>query len=214
VDTRKGTELTGLDVRTGEPATVSSAAVFPAKSVASGRDWAKAVRAAVILAANANAVAALSNVEPFPRLELDGVELTARGARYLKLLEIVDQTFTIHDLSGPLGLPTFAFSTPQGTVAYTSDLDVALALEQGLERTLLAYQAQAADQPAYAPEPVPDLPANLRGELGTWPSSVSLDEVVARLTRDGGRVVAVPLDHDPAIAQLCPFVVTAVVVNG
>lgn len=215
VDTRRGTELTGLDVLTGAPVAVSAAAVFPAKSVASGRDWAQAVRAAVVLAATGNVAQALSDAtEPFPRLDLDNVELTARGKRYLKLLEIVDQPFTIHDLSGQLGLPTFAFNTPNGTVAYVSDLDVDLAVERGLERTLLAYQSQAANQPAYAPTSVPDLPANLRGELGEWPSSASLDEVVARLTRDGGRVVAVPLDHDPAIAQLCPFVVTAVVVNG
>ncbi|WP_345708799.1 hypothetical protein [Kitasatospora paranensis] len=43
---------------------------------------------------------------------------------------------------------------------------------------------------------------------------MTLDEVVATLTRDGGRVVAVPLDHDPLLAGRCPFVARAVVVHG
>ena len=214
-DPRRGAKLSGVDVRTGEAVTVDAAAVFPATTVASGIDWADAVRGAVIATANAKVVDALANAtEPFPRLDVATVELTARGARYLKLLEIVDQAFEVHDLSGLLGLPTFAVSTPDGTVAYVSDLDADLALEQGLERALLAYQAKAANQPVYAPAPVPDLPANLRGELGTRPDSVRLDAVVEALTREGGRVVAVPLDHDPAITARCPFVVRTVVVHG
>ncbi|MEU2631147.1 hypothetical protein ABZ641_29620, partial [Kitasatospora sp. NPDC007106] len=158
---------------------------------------------------------------PLPRLGLDGAELTARGARYRKLLEIVDQPYEVYDLSGLLGLPTFAFTTPEATVACTSALEAGAALEQGLELTLLAHQARAADQPGYAPEAVPELPAELRGKPrpeagpdGARPGPVTLDEVVARLTRDGGRVVAVPLDHDPAVARLCPFVAQAVVVRG
>jgi putative thiazole-containing bacteriocin maturation protein len=215
VDERRGGTLTGLDVLTGEPVAVEASAVFPATTVASGVDWADAVRGAVVAAANAQVAEVLARAtEPFPRLDLDAAELTARGARYRKLLGIVDQAVEVHDLSGALGLPTFVFSTPDGTVAYVSDLDTGVALEKGLERTLLAYQAKAAGQPAYAPAPVPELPANLRGGLGTWPDSVSLAQVVGTLTRDGGRVVAVPLDHDPAIAALCPFVVRTVVVHG
>ncbi|MCU7826897.1 hypothetical protein KSNIM_35675, partial [Kitasatospora sp. DSM 101779] len=158
---------------------------------------------------------------PLPRLDLDGAEPTARAARYRKLLEIVDQPFEVYDLSGLLGLPTFAFTTPESTVACTSALEPGDALEQGLELTLLAHQSRAAGQPGYAPEPAPDLPADLRGEprrhpgrRGAWPGPVTLDEVVARLTREGGRVVAVPLDHDPAVARLCPYVAQAVVVHG
>ena len=215
VDPRRGEKLYGIDVLTSAAIEVGADVVFPARTVASGPDWATAVRAAVVAAANEQVGAALANAtEPLPRLDLDGVALTERGQRYRKLLHIVDQHVEVYDLTGLLGLPTFAFSTPTGTVAYTSDLDADLALEHGLERTLLAYQAQAANQPVYAPAPVPDLPANLRGELGTLPSSVTISDVVAALTRDGGHVVAVPLDHDPAVARLCPFVVSAVVVNG
>ncbi|MFD8004145.1 hypothetical protein [Streptomyces mirabilis] len=221
VDPRKGDRLHGLDVLTGEPVAVDAAAVFPARTAASGSDWPEAMRAAVAAAAGEMVVAALSTAtEPFRRLAMDGAELTPRGARYLKLLEIVEQPFEVHDLSGPLGLPTFAFTTPKGTVAYVSDLDAGVALEKGLERTLLAYQSRAANQPAYAPPSVPGLPANLRGEItetdgtGALPDSVSLEEAVAALTREGGRVVAVPLDHDPFLARTCPFVVRAVVVHG
>lgn len=215
VDARKGETVSGLDVLTGEPVTVDASAVFPATTAASGTDWADAVRAAVVATANAEVAAVLASATaPFPRLDIDAAGLTARGARYLKLLGIVDQTFEVHDLSAALGLPTFAFSTPEDTVAHVSDLDVGVALEKGLEQTLLAYQAKAADQPAYAPSPVPDLPAKLRGDLGTRPDSVCLEQVVGALTREGGRVVAVPLDHDPAIAALCPFVVRTVVVHG
>ncbi len=220
VDSRKGDKLHGLDVLTGEPVAVDAAAVFPARTAASGNDWSDAVRAAVVAAANGTVAAALSTAtEPLPLLDLDAAELTPRAERYLKLLAIVDESFEVHDLSGLLGLPTFAFTTPAGTVAYVSDLDAAVALEQGLERTLLAYQARATEQPGYAPAPVPELPAHLRGTAdqgvaGAWPRSVALEEVVAGLTRDGGRVVAVPLDHDAAVARSCPFVVRAVVVRG
>lgn len=221
VDSRKGDRLHGLDVLTGAPVAVDAAEVFPARTAASGNDWSEAVRAAVVAAANENVVAALSTAtEPFRRLDMDGAELTPRGARYLKLLAIVEQPFEVHDLSGLLGLPTFAFTTPKGTVAYVSDLEVDVALEKGLEQTLLAYQSQAANQPGYAPPPVPDLPANLRGEggdggeTGARPNSVTLEEAVMSLTPEGGRVVAVPLDHDPFLARTCPFVVRAVVVHG
>ncbi len=220
VDSRKGDRLHGLDVLTGEPVAVDAAEVFPARTAASGQDWADAVRAAVVAAANDQVAAALSAAtEPLTRLDLNGAELTERAARYRKLLAIVGESFEVHDLSGLLGLPTFAFSTPAGTVAYASDLDAAVALEQGLELTLLAYQARATEQPGYAPAPVPELPAALRGPAtegaaGALPRSVTLEEVVARLTRDGGRVVAVPLDHDASLARLCPFVVRAVVRHG
>jgi hypothetical protein len=179
------------------------------------------VRAAVVAAAGAGAGAALASATaPLPRLDLDGAELTARAARYRKLLDIVDQPFEIYDLSDLLGLPTFAFTTAEGTVACAGGLDAGAALEQGLEQTLLAYQSKAAGQPGYAPQPGPVLPAALRGQPGpdgagaAWPGPVTLDAVVARLTREGGRVVAVPLDHDPGVARLCPFVAQAVVVHG
>ena len=220
VDSRKGDRLYGVDVLTGEPVEVDAAEVFPARTAASGSDWSDAVRAAVVALAEENVLTALSATdesttdETFPRLDVEGAKLTRRGERYLRLLKIVDQSFQAYDLSGLLGLPTFAFTTPKGTVAYVSDLEVGVALENGLERTLLAYQSQAADQPGYAPSPVPDLPPHLRGETGARPSSTTLDQVVAALTREGGRVVAVPLDHDPAVAGLCPFVVRAVVVHG
>ncbi|MFD8082475.1 hypothetical protein ACFV4F_12360 [Kitasatospora sp. NPDC059722] len=220
VDSRKGERLYGLDVLTGEPVEVDAAEVFPARTAASGTDWSDAVRAAVVAAVNDTAVAALSTAtEPLPQLDLDAAELTPRGERYLKLLGIVEESFEVHDLSGLLGLPTFAFTTPAGTVAYVSGLDVAAALEEGLERTLLAYQARATGQPGYAPAPVPDLPEWLRGSAaggatGAGPRSVTLDEVVAGLTGEGGRVVAVPLDHDASLARLSPFVVRVVVLHG
>ncbi|MEU7041243.1 hypothetical protein AB0A77_09290 [Streptomyces varsoviensis] len=225
-DPRKGDRLYGLDVLTGEAVAVSAAEVFPAegprgevspaRTAASGGDWPEAVRAAVVAAANDTVVTALSAATvPFPRLDLADAELTSRAARYVKLLEIVDQPVEVHDLTALLGLPTFAFSTPEATVGYVSDLDVDAALEEGLERVLLAYQSRAADQPGYAPPPVPVLPARLRGKNGgRRPDSVTLEAAVAGLTRDGGRVVAVPLDHDPLVARMCPFVARAVVVHG
>ncbi|SOB86079.1 hypothetical protein [Streptomyces sp. 1331.2] len=220
VDSRKGDRLHGLDVLTGEPVAVDAAEVFPARTAASGNDWSDAVRAAVVAAANDTVAAALATATgPLPRLDPAAAELTPRGERYRKLLEIVGQSYQVHDLSELVGLPTFAFTTLAGTVAYVSDLDAAVALEQGLERTLLAYQARATDQPGYAPAPVPELPAHLRGPgapgtVAAPPRSVTLDEVVGRLAGEGGRVVAVPLDHDAALARLCPFVARAVVVHG
>ncbi|MCU7826896.1 hypothetical protein, partial [Kitasatospora sp. DSM 101779] len=52
-DPRRGDRLQGVDVLTGEPVEVEAAAVFPARTAASGPDWSGAVRAAVVAAAGA-----------------------------------------------------------------------------------------------------------------------------------------------------------------
>jgi putative thiazole-containing bacteriocin maturation protein len=216
VDDRKGTSLHGRDLVTGETVTVDAGDVFPARAVAaSGTTWAQAEAAAVVAAANAHVVKAVPNLtEPLLRLDLDDVELGERAIRYRKLLATVVQPFEVYDLTHVLAVPTFAFTTPAGTVGYVSDVDVAAALERGLALTLLAYQAEATVQPAYAPAPAPDLPERLRGDFGARPESASVTEIVERLARSGGRVVAVPLDHDPAVARRCPFVARVVVGNG
>ncbi|GAA5020363.1 hypothetical protein GCM10025734_74590 [Kitasatospora paranensis] len=167
VDSRRGDTLHGLDVLTGEPVAVDASEVFPARTAASGDDWTAAVRAAVVAAAHANVAAALAAATgPFPRLDLDSAGLTARGERYLKLLRIVDQPFEVHDLSGPLGLPTFAFSTPDATVAYASDLEVAVALERGWSRPCSPTSPGPRSSPATHRRPCPTCPRTCAGRPG------------------------------------------------
>src|SRR5262249_15852445 len=68
---------------------------------------------------------------------------------------------TVHEVTGSLGVPTFACSLAGRTVSYGCGVSSTLALRDGLLRLLLAYQAQANDEPAYAPPAVPDLPPHL-----------------------------------------------------
>jgi hypothetical protein len=69
----------------------------------------------------------------------------------------------VHDVTGSLGVPTFACSLAGRTVSYGCGVSGTLALRDGLLRLLLAYQALANDEPAYAPAAVPDLAPRLRG---------------------------------------------------
>ena len=88
------------------------------------------------------------------------------------------------------------------------------ALGLGLERALQQYQAGHFQQGACALAPVADLPMHLRSEHLTipgyrlpdaWPAR--LEWLLQRTRASGLRAYAIPLDHDPALAELLPFIV-------
>lgn len=216
VDRRRGRTVHGLDLLTGDIIEVDVEDVFPAgDAAASGSCWDDAVAAGLVRAANADAVVAVqAATEPFPLLDLDDLPLSERASRHRKLLATVHEDVVVYDVTAPLGVPTFAFTTALGTVAYVSDLDVAAAVEKGLELTLLAYQARSSGQSAYAPPAVADLPCQLRGQQPAEPRSTTVEAILNALAADGRRAVAVPLDHDPEVAALCPFTVRVVIRHG
>jgi hypothetical protein len=150
-------------------------------------------------------------LEPLEPLEPLAGEATGW---YLAMVAALGEPVTVHDVTGPLGVPTLACQLAGRTVAYGCAARATDALADGLGRLLLAYQARADAEPAYAPAPVPDLPARLRGSA-TRPVEpgppLGVPDLVAALARRGYHCAAVPLDHDPEVHQAIPYVAHVVV---
>jgi hypothetical protein len=125
------------------------------------------------------------------------------------------------------------------TVAYSTHINVAQALRDGLEQAILHQQLSGKQILANNLPAVPDLPVALRGEKGTVETRTgavgtglapvrvptapfSTDEAPQEwsdckrwlqevLQMHGWRAFAVPLDHDPALSQIQPYVVRVLV---
>ena len=96
------------------------------------------------------------------------------------------------------------------------------ALRDGLEQALLACQACAYNQSDYAPQPVLQLPESLRGdhsqpletsEPSVRPPVADQRSIVDALHQLGWIPVVVPLNHDPEMSQIMPYVVNVVLVD-
>ncbi|MGK5642260.1 hypothetical protein ACSNOK_28685 [Streptomyces sp. URMC 126] len=135
-----------------------------------------------------------------------------RTERYLGLLRAAGGTVRVADIGGALGVPVPAWWLDGRPVAVTCGPDAAA---EGLERALLARQSAMTGEPAYAPEPVPGLggPPGPGAPAG-WPSPPDRAALVAALRSRGLRAVAVPLDHDPAVHDVLPFVLRVVTADA
>jgi putative thiazole-containing bacteriocin maturation protein len=229
-DPDQGIRMWGYDLAEKAPRLVPAASVFPplrglvpspesAPHLASGFSWAEAVTTALASVCWQLTVAELDlDGEPFPRLDLDAGLLDEHGARYAGILRNWEAPVTVYEVTGRLGIPTFAFCVGSKTVAYRAGVDVREVLRCGLEQVVAYEQARANHQPEYAPPDVPDLPHRTRGGRPTLPQPSSSGDWVhqqhrlcAALVRHGHRVVVVPLDHDPAVADVLPYIVNLVV---
>ncbi|MFC0436866.1 YcaO-like family protein [Kutzneria buriramensis] len=192
----------GMSLVDGGVELVPSSLVFNAgrTGLAAGRDWSTALTEALLSHCLHRTVTAISAVgEPFP-----GVALPA--SHHLDLLVAAGRTVTVYDVTDDSGVPTFAFCLDGRTVAYRNHLDPASAVEDGLMQTLLAHQM--------TPPPVPDLPARRRSNsTGRVARAVAPQSALVDALRDNGPVV-VPLDHDPAVAELLPYVLRVVLLNA
>lgn len=190
--------------------------------VGAGYDWAEAVTAALASHAQALAVAGIGRATTaYPPVDLAAAAglLDGIGERCRRLLTDLGELPECYDLTGPLGVPVFGFCRGTATVAVAAGGTAGAALADGLRRVLLAVQARAHDQPDYAPPPGPPLPAGLRGGASRhagWPDSgpAPPERVAARLRAAGRVAVAVPLDHDPEVAGVLPYLVQVVIVPG
>ncbi|MEU6410851.1 TOMM precursor leader peptide-binding protein [Microbispora sp. NPDC046933] len=219
----------GYDLLTGRARSVPAALAFPvldgsaagedtAPGLASGFGWQEAVSRGLLALCAEITIADLGRtVTPFPPVDLAAAPLTEQAGRYLSMLDILGQRAVVYDVTGPLEVPTFATCVGERTVAYTSDVSVPRALESALERAVQDCQARADDHPAYAPRPVPALPSGSRGAKSVvpayaapedWPQA--LEFLARRLERTGRRPVAVPLDHDPVLKAVLPYIVNVV----
>ncbi len=220
----------GYDLAEQRPRKVPAESVFPtlrglvpswdsAPWLASGFSWAEAVATALASVCQQLTVADLDCAgEPFPLVDLDAGILDEHGARYLRILRTWGVPVAVYEVTGALAIPSYTFCVDNKTVAYRTGVDVPEALRRGLEQAVAYEQARANRQPDYAPPDVPDLPHRARGVRPTLPPSRSpgdwIDQqhqLCAALVRHGRRVVVVPLDHDPAVTDVLPYIVNLVV---
>lgn len=185
------------------------------RGIASGMNWDEAVRRALLDWCNYLTVDQLAaSPQPYPQVDMTKTPLTAEGAHLYQLLNIVCGQFTAYDVTGPLHVPTFAFCVKDEVIAYSTHYDVALALQMGLQQALQHYQSIHFQQPAYAIAPPVNLPGALRGEQRCVPAcscpatgSDQLAWLVQTLQSHKICASVVPLDHDPALVEIFPFVV-------
>jgi hypothetical protein len=216
-----------FDVAARRPRLLPAGRVFPALTrrpggpyrpplgVAAAFSWAQAVEGGLVAHCRALSVAdATAAEEVFPLVDIDTVPAGADLAWYLAMVAALGEPVTVHDVTGPLGVPTVACSLGGRTVAYGCAASTTGALADGLGRLLLAYQARADGEPGYAPDPVPDLPPPLRGSTPRPVAShlpLGVPALAAALARRGYHAEAVPLDHDPEVFRAMPYVAHVVV---
>jgi hypothetical protein len=161
--------------------------------------------------------------KPYPQVDLTAIPLAPEGTRLLHILEQMGGNVMVYDVTGPLQVPTLAVCLGDQTVAYGTHVDAAQALQDGLEQAILSKQLSG-EQILVDNFPfVPDLPLTLRGANRTGASPVPtvygasqewldlkiwLQDV---LQMNGWRAFAVPLDHDPVLRQIHPYIVHVLV---
>jgi hypothetical protein len=215
----------GHGLADGRPHALPAEAVFPAlraarpgyqppAGVAAGYDWQEAVRGGFIGQCRRLTLTELADGRRrFSPVEWNEVAMDASGGRYRAMAKIITARLDVYDVTGSPRVPTLAFCLDDDTIAYASGFSFGDALRDGLADVLLACQARADGEAGYAPAPVPPLPE--RGRLAritacpAW--STGLADAAARLARLGWNAVAVPLDHDPGVTGILPYLVNVVV---
>jgi hypothetical protein len=219
----------GYGLTDGKTHLLDAAQVFPAlrasdrpyttpPGTAAAYSWDEAVAAGVIDQCLRITLRDLAESNtPFAQVDLRSAVLDAPGDRYRALLAAVGEPVTVYDVTGPLGVPVmlcYLGSTPAGCAA---SLSAAGALTDSLEQVLLFHQARENGQSGYAPPPVDGIPERFRGDtVRTLSDDPPRDTraLASALLERGNRPVAVPLDHDPEVNAIMPYVVRVVVTDG
>src|SRR5581483_7390797 len=142
------------------------------RGVSAGLSWAQACVHAVLdhcLALTLQEVQ-LGEVS-YPELLLHTLRLDEQGMHLRRLIEQTGKTLHLYQITGTLGVPAFAFCLEEETLVYTTHLDIAQALHDGLERVLQHCQALSEEQMAAALPPVPPLAPAVRGAPGALAAS-------------------------------------------
>ncbi|GAA4874104.1 TOMM precursor leader peptide-binding protein [Saccharopolyspora cebuensis] len=185
--------------------------------LASGLTWAEAVgRGLLAQVARITAAEAAGARTAFPRVDPGSLERTDRVRRFTTMLDVLGVDVVVHDITGVLGVPTFAARVGSTTVGCASGFDTALLLESVLEQALRHDQARTERWPDYAADigELPDLPEALGDDAPVaqvTPAApqgwADVQELLVRNLRDAGhRPVVVPLDHDPVLDQVLHLV--------
>jgi bacteriocin biosynthesis cyclodehydratase domain-containing protein len=211
-----------LDLQTQQACIVPAGHVFSAlhqteseRGIASGMCWEEAICQALLDWCNYLTVEDLKDAQQaYFQVDLTRDLLTPEGIYLYQLLKTaVGQEILVYDVTGSLHVPTFATCFGEKVVAYSTHCDQAQALSIGFERALQQYQSEQCAQFEYAVAPVPDFPLTLRSNQlsvprytlpDAWPARQ--EWLLQRFQANGLRAFAVPLDHDPALVQVLPFI--------
>ncbi|OJF15581.1 TOMM precursor leader peptide-binding protein [Couchioplanes caeruleus] len=226
----QGWDLFGDDVR-GVPATDAFPVLRGAlptvddvPGLASGFTWDEAVSRGLLGWAARITLAEIGDAtRPFPRVDVAAAGRTELVPRFLDMLDVLGVDPTVYDITGSLGVPTLIACAGTTSVGSASGYDRAALVEAVLEQALRHHQAEADKWPAYAidgPSLLPRLPADLRGApadrdddaVREWPEIRR--ELLARFRDGGHRPVVVPLDHDPVMHEVLPYIVNVVMAGG
>lgn len=192
--------------------------------VASGMSWAEAIGRGLLAQCKRLTLEEISVAEePFSQIDLAEISLNETNHRYYQLSKLMRLPLQIYDVTGSTNIPTFAFLFGDKTITYTCHFDVQQALQEGLEQCLQQAQATANKQPAYALPAVSSLPTRLRGSVQLSAPLLAVEEQVfswpavqlgllTTLAGLGYQAIAVPLDHDPALIRVFPYIVRLILV--
>jgi bacteriocin biosynthesis cyclodehydratase domain-containing protein len=207
-----------LDLQMQQACPVPATQAFPAldpqeqggmRGVAWGMSWDEAVCRALLDHCNDLTVQRVKQArQSYARVALARLALPASGRHLVSLLHLtVGEELLLYDVTGSLGVPTVATCVGERVVAYTTACNEVEASDLGLLRALEQFQTGAR-------APVPALPLALRGSQRSV-ARCALPEtwearrvwLVQRLQTHGFRMLAVPLDHDRALARILPWIV-------
>lgn len=207
-----------VDVRRVFPALCSpDPAPVPAPGVATGYDWDEAVASGLVGQCRHLTLRWMEAASTtFPLVDVSGAALDSRGDSYRTLLTATGRQVSVHDVTGPLGVPTMVGYLESTASACGSAMTWANALTETLEQLLLRHQAESNRQDAYVPAPTPAIPPHRRGSAAlpaTRVGDLDIATVASRLDALGHHPVAVPLDHDSEVNALIPYTVHVVLVD-
>ena len=130
------------------------------------------------------------------------------------MLDLVSEMVTVYDVTGALRIPTFAICIDNEVAALGADTNVSRALREGFERALLYYQLRGKQVAEFRPVQLPDTFSPLRGHTQIVPTSVTGDEwsacqqrIQQALHSLGWQPLVIPLDHDPTVSRVLPYLV-------
>nr|ACS83771.1 hypothetical protein [Nonomuraea sp. WU8817] len=174
---------------------------------AAAYSWAEAVAEGLVAQAAALTLAGAGHAgEPYGRADLAGAP-----AYLLAMVRALGEELTVHDVTGPLGVPVVVGTLSGGATACGAGMTTDAAVTACLRDLLLLRQAEINDQPVYAPPSGRPLPGHLRGNHpAPAVPGTDADRLAARLAERGHRPLAVPLDHDQAVHAVLPFAVRVV----
>lgn len=138
--------------------------------------------------------------------------LAAGERRLLDLLIASRGSVEVADIGEALGVPVLAWWQGGRPAAATCG---AAAVAEGLRAVLLNRQAVMTGESAYAPARWARLGAPVAGDgSAELPVPAGPERMVGALRSRGARPLVVPLDHDPAVHEVLPFVVRVIIADG